>query len=266
MKALLIRPTYFKAQGRDNPYVNPRGDTSHAMEEHDAIAEALTDPVVAVVRAPIPDMVFVSDSGIKLVGLPNIILLSNMKYKARRKEQPFHLQIFKELGFRTISFPGVFEGQSELKFFHKGAFAVHGYGFRSTRASTEVMQHVLTDVYQKYKVRPPVVVPIRLVNPLFYHLDIAMLKYSETSCIVHRRAFAEEDIERLRQVCTVHVIDVSDTFCLNAVVDGGRLLTRAVSPQIKRLLENITSFQVVPLSTHSFEQAGGSVRCTIFEL
>jgi N-dimethylarginine dimethylaminohydrolase len=267
MKTLLIRPTDFKAQGRDNLYVNPLGDTSQAVEEHEAIATALTDPVVAVVRAPLPDMVFVSDSGITLVGLPQVILLSRMKYKGRREEQPFHLQIFKKLGFRTIPFPkGVFEGQSELKFFRKGAFAVHGYGFRSTRASTEVMQQVLIDIYQKYKIRPPVVVPIRLIHPLFYHLDIAMLKYSETECIVHRRAFTEKDIERLRHVCTVHVIDVSDTLCLNAVVDGGRLLTRAVSPQIKRTLEKITGYRVVPLSTHSFEQAGGSVRCTVFEL
>lgn len=142
MKTLLIRPTDFKAQGHDNPHVNPRGDTSHAMEEHEAITAALTDPVVAVVHAPLPDMVFVSDSGVKLVGLP-VILLSRMKYKARREEQPYHLQIFKKLGFRTIHFPkGVFEGQSELKFFHKGTIAVHGYGFRSTRASTEVMQQV----------------------------------------------------------------------------------------------------------------------------
>jgi N-dimethylarginine dimethylaminohydrolase len=266
MKTLLIRPTDFRAQGHDNHYVNPRGDTSHAMEEHDAIAAALTDPVVAVVRAPLPDMVFVSDSGIKLVGLPKVILLSRMKYSARRKEQPYHVQIFKKLGFRMVPFPGVFEGQSELKFFHTGAFAVHGYGFRSSRASTEVMQQVLTDVYQKYKKRPPVVVPVRLVDPLFYHLDIAMLKYSETACIVHRRAFTEEGLEQLRQVCTVHVIDVADPLCLNAVVDGGRLLTRAVSPKIKRMLEKITGYRVVPLSAHSFEQAGGSVRCTIFEL
>jgi N-dimethylarginine dimethylaminohydrolase len=266
MKTLLIRPTDFKAQGHDNPYVNPRGDTSHAMEEHEAITAALTDPVVAVVHAPLPDMVFVSDSGVKLVGLP-VILLSRMKYKGRREEQPYHLQIFKKLGFRTIHFPkGVFEGQSEIKFFHKGTVAVHGYGFRSTRASTEVMQQVLNDTYRKYQARPPTVVPIRLVNPLFYHLDIAMLKYNDTSCIVHRRAFTKEDLERLRQVCTVHVIDVADTFCLNAVVDGGRLLTRAVSPQIKKMLEQITGYRVVPLSAHSFEQAGGSVRCTVFEL
>jgi len=267
MTTLLIRPTDFKAQGYDNPHVNPRGYTSHAMEEHEAIVDALTDPVVVVVHAPLPDMVFVSDSGVKLPGLPKVILLSKMKYKDRRKEQPFHLQIFKKLGFRTIPFPkGVFEGQSELKFFHKGTLAVHGYGFRSTRVSTVVMQQVLTEVYQNYKVRPPLVVPIRLIDPLFYHLDVAMLKYSDTSCIVHRRAFSEEDLERLRQVCTTHVIDVADTFCLNAVVDGGRLLTRAVSPQIKRLLEKITGYQVVPLSAHSFEQAGGSVRCTVFEL
>jgi len=237
------------------------------MEEHDAIVTVLTDPVVAVVHTPLPDMVFVSDSGIKLVGLPKVILLSRMKFSARRKEQPYHVQIFKKLGFRMVPFPkGVFEGQSELKFFHNGAFAVHGYGFRSSRASTETMQQVLTDIYQKYNKPPPVVVPIRLVDPLFYHLDLAMLKYNETSCIVQRRAFTEESVEQLRQVCTVHVIDVPDTLCLNAVVNSGRLLTRAVSHPIKRLLEKITGYPVVPLSAHSFEQAGGSVRCTIFEL
>jgi len=262
----MIRPKSFRATGRDNAHVNLHGDTSHAIEEHEAIAAALTTPVVFLTTSALPDLVFVSDSGVKLVGLPNVILLSRMKHKNRRKEQPYHLQIFKELGYRTIPFPGVFEGQSEMKFFHRGTVAVHGYGFRSSRASAERMQPVLNDIYQKYKKRPPAVLSIRLVDPLFYHLDIAMLKYGETACIVHRRAFAEEDVERLRQVCTVHVIDVADPFCLNAYVDGGRLLTRAVSPQIKRTLEKITGYPVVPLSAHSFEQAGGSVRCTLFEL
>lgn len=267
MTTLMILPTSFKAQGRDNPYVNAAGDTSRAMEEHEAIAAALTAPILAHVDASLPDGVFVSDSGVRLERLPKVVLLSRMKYKQRRKEQPYHVKIFKDLGYATIPFPkGVFEGQSELKFFHRGQVLVHGYGFRSTRASTEVMQQVLDDVYGAYRVLPPQVVPIRLADPLFYHLDIAMLKYDDTSCIVHKRAFSRDDLERLRRVCTVHVIDVEDTFCLNAFIDGGRLITHAVTPQVKHLLERITKYPVVPLSTHSFEQAGGSVRCTIFEL
>jgi N-dimethylarginine dimethylaminohydrolase len=262
---LLIEPTSFRARGHDNPYVTP-GDTSLAPDQHEAICQAVSC-IVARVPADLQDGVFASDAGVKLVGLPKVVLLSRMKYKHRRLEQAAHRVIFQDLGYTTVPFPsGVFEGQSEMKYFLNGTVVVHGFGFRSTLASSHVLHRTLQTIYGRFGAPCPTFVRLPILTPLFYHLDLAMLKIDEHSCIVHKSAFSAETVRLLRTFLTVHVIETDDMFCLNAVVDGTRLLTRLVSPRVKHMLERITNLTVVPFDVSSLEMAGGSVACTMFRL
>lgn len=263
--SLVIQPTAFKVKGHDNPFVNVHGDTSHAWDDHEGIVKALDAPVVVRVDAPLQDIVFAANAGVRLVGLPKVVLLSKMKYKHRRLETPYFRKIFKELGYTTFDFPThVFEGQAEMKYFYKGSLVIHGYGFRSTRGTP--LKQVMQRIYAKYRVACPEVISVELVDPYMYHLDIAMLGFSDTACIVHKRAFSESTLRYLKTLLTVHVIDVDDMFCLNAVVQGTRLLVHKVTPPIQRLLAKITNLTVVSLNASSFENAGGSIRCTVMDI
>jgi hypothetical protein len=50
-----------------------------------------------------------------------------------------------------------------------------------------------------------------------------MLEFHDDSCIIHKSAFSEESIQKMRDFLgqdKVHVIDTYDNMCLNAVVDG----------------------------------------------
>ena len=96
-----------------------------------------------------------------------------------------------------------------------------------------------------------------------------MLEFNDRTCIVHKKAFSARSIARLKTFLgpeNVHVIDVKDTFCLNAVVDGHHLITHKLTPDVKRLLEGITYRSVKMIDTHEFEQSGGSVRCMTLDI
>ena len=115
--------------------------------------------------------------------------------------------------------------------------------------------------------------PELLVIPLksadYYHLDVAMLEFDDTKCIVHRRAFSAESIKKLQKFLgaeNVFVIDTDDSFCLNAVVDGDTLVTHSLAKPLKKELETITGRTIRMVDTSEFEKSGGSVRCMTLDI
>ena len=86
---------------------------------------------------------------------------------------------------------------------------------------------------------------------------------------MHKRAFSEASIARLKKFLgseNVFVIDVKDTFCLNAIVDGSKLITHKLTADVKQKLEQITQRSIKMIDTHEFEQSGGSVRCMALDI
>ena len=100
----------------------------------------------------------------------------------------------------------------------------------------------------------------------YYHLDLAMLEFNDDSCIIHKGAFSPTSIKKLRDVLKVHVLDTSDPFCLNSVVQEDTLLTPVVSDDVKRYLEDVTGRDVIQNDTSIFNKSGGSVRCMILDI
>ena len=64
----------------------------------------------------------------------------------------------------------------------------------------------------------------------------------------------------------VAVIDTTDTFCLNAVVDGKNLIVHEVSAKDKKFLEDTTGLRVKEIDVSEFEKSGGSVRCMVLDI
>jgi len=281
MYHICIRPTTFAIfhwQKGQNPYVNPHADFTQeeVLEPHRKLEELLSNVKSYTVHPPVglklPDIVFTANAGLSLPGLPvSVMVLPSMKYKQRQDELPFIRSICRDLMIRTVSLPSsvVFEGQAEAKWFHGGSLLVCGYGCRGSKAGFVALERILTRIYQSYG-RP---VPRLLVLPFescnYYHLDVAMMEFDDRACIVHRAAFSPASLDLLRSALgpsNVHVLDTKDSFCLNAIVDGPRLLTHKVSPAIRDKLESITGRSVVQIDTTPFEESGGSVRCMVLDV
>jgi len=261
-------------QDKQNPYIDIH-HTVHSREvakEHRTLTKQFAGKVVVytIDARDLPDLVFVANGGLCLPRLPeSCVLLPNMKYAQRKRELPYLTRMFHELGCKTIPFHGPpFEGQAELKWFQGGKLAIGGYGHRSTKHSFTVLKKILDRVYTSYGVEPPKILVVPLESADYYHLDVAMLEIGN-QCIVHKRAFSEKSIEKMRNFLgdLVHVIDTPDSFCLNSIVDGKNLITHKITdPNAKKALESITGLTVREVDTREFEKSGGSVRCMTMDL
>ena len=250
MQRLSIKPTtfnVFKFQDSQNPYIDSKSgiDMKKVVKQHTALEKVFSGSPVYEVKTDeiLPDLVFVANGGLCFPGIPKTILLPSMKYAQRRAELPYLIEIYKDMGLTMIpplTFP--FEGQAELKWFPAKAKAIGAYGFRSTKKSFEMLETLMAKLYKRHGLEPPELLVVPLESADYYHLDVAMLEF-DNQCIVHKRAFSDASIKKMRKFLgteAVHVIDVKDSFCLNAVLDGDRLITHTLDSPTKKLLEKIT--------------------------
>jgi len=282
MYHITVRPDTFKISSKlvdQNPYtdLDDKPNTKAAQKQHKTLTQHLTNNANYVINSPatvnIPDMTFIASAGLSLPNLPEpVVILPWMKYPQRRKELPYIKDIFNELRVKTVEFPGSskapFEGVSEAKWFDNGNLLVMGYGFRSTKETTQIMRKLLSEIYQAYGLAPPKVLAFPLQSFSYYHLDVAMLELQPLTCIIHTKAIRQKDVQRLQaEAINVHLIDTDDAFCLNSIVDGPNLLTHTLNnPELKTYLEDLSGKIVVELDTSEFEKAGGSVRCLVFDM
>lgn len=264
-------------QKGQNPYINITFDAAHnktmiATQYHRVLAafhKILLGPLPPH-HVHLPDIVFVANGGLSLprLGRP-LVVLPNMKYPQRQAELLSLREMFRILGIPTVDYPGrePFEGQAELKWFHGGRKCIGGYGHRATRAAFDELAAFFREVYGE---DAPDMLVVKLVSPNFYHLDVAMFEHDDSKCMVHRGAFSAANIKKIEQFLgaeNVCVIDTEDHFCLNAVVDGDRVITHHMTdPAIKPLMEERTGRTVYQCATTEFEKSGGSVRCMTFDL
>ena len=267
-------------QHGQNPYINigyhAEDNEGKIRSQHQHVVEAYDHTPVVLGTIPprhchLPDIVFLANGGLSLPRLRNpLILMPNMKYQQRRDELPYLKRMYHRMGLKTVDYPGYepFEGQAELKWFHGGRRAICGYGFRATKKSFEELDRFFERLYGKDK--KPELLVIRLISPDYYHLDVAMLEFDDAKCVIHRHAVTPASLRRIQRFLgdqNVTVLDTSDSFCLNAVVDGPNLLTHKMrDPKVRPLLERITGRRVKEINTSEFEKSGGSVRCMTLDV
>jgi N-dimethylarginine dimethylaminohydrolase len=136
-----------------------------------------------------------------------------------------------------------------------------------SKDSVKILRKLIQDVYGSYGIIPPIVVGIHLQSYRFFHLDKALLETGPLTCIIQGGAFRQKDIERLKKLIKLTIINSDDPFCLNSVIDGETLLTHKLNnEQLKTFLEKETGKTVIELDTSEYEKSGGSVRSLVFDL
>lgn len=282
MIRVFIDPSTFEIlpmQHGQNPYIdityraNENSRMIQSQHEHAVAAFTATPGIVGQLpkkTCHLPDIVFMANAGLSLprLGRP-LLLLPNMKYPQRKAELPYLKRIYHDIQLPYLPYPGKepFEGQAELKWFDGGRKAICGYGHRSTKKTFEELDRFFERIYGVDK---PELLVIKLVSADYYHLDVAMFEYDDTKCIIHRRAVSPASIRKIQAFLGhdhVTVLDTTDSFCLNAVVDGPHMITHKLrDPSLKPLFERLTGRTVKEVNTSEFEKSGGSVRCMTLDI
>jgi N-dimethylarginine dimethylaminohydrolase len=262
-------------QEGENPFLNVKEKPilPLAKHQHAAFRKHLQNEIYFEVTTNehIPDFVFFASGGLSLPRLPEpVVILPSMKYKLRQQELPYDKAIFDRLKIKTYELPKgvVFEGKAEVAWFRGGTVLLHGYGYRSTRESVFALQRLLAKIYKSYGVTPPRCISLREKSPRAYHLDMALLAYSDTECCIKAGIFDSHQVNLLRTVLDkVTVLQSSDPFVMNGIVfDTKILVSKLQDPGLKRTLESITGKKVVEVDVSEFQKSGGSVACLVLPI
>lgn len=256
-RVLLCRPAYFEVDYVINPHMKPHSvKPAMALKQWEKLVQTLESievKVEVIEQQPgVPDMVFATDQGIVRNGA---VLLANFRYSQRQKERVYYREWFRDHGFRLRALSNIFpfEGGDTL-FFNDLLFV--GTGFRASVSSCE-------ELSLKLEVD---VMPLRLVDPYFYHLDMAFLPISADTAFYYPPAFSKSSRNLLKRlVPNLYELteESANAYAANSFVSGADIVMGTGTPKefqddLKKL--GLTIYEV---DMGEFKKAGGGVHCLI---
>jgi N-dimethylarginine dimethylaminohydrolase len=256
-RVLLCRPTHFTVDYVINPHMQPYSvNTKKALTQWEGLVKTLgsIDVNVDVIEQEkdVPDMVFATDQGIVRDGT---ILLANFRYRQRQRERVYYREWFRNHGFKLRALSNIFpfEGGDTL---FLGDMLMVGTGFRASVASCE-------ELAQKLEID---VIPLRLVDPFFYHLDMAFLPIDAETAFYYPPAFSKNSQNLLKRLIpNLYELTKADTenYSANSFVSGKHIVIAAgLSKELNAKLESL-GLTVHPVDLSEFKKAGGGIHCLI---
>ena len=256
-RVLLCRPTHFTVEYVINPHMQPYAvDSAKALTQWRKLTDILRSLKIKVEvidqKPDVPDMVFATDQGIVRDGA---ILLANFRYKQRQPERIYYRQWFREHGFRLRALSGIspFEGGDTL---FCGDMLFVGTGFRASVASCE-------ELAQKLEID---VIPLRLVDPYFYHLDMGFLPINADTAFYYPPAFSKNSQNLLKRLIP-NLHELSHTavkaYAANSFVSGRDIIISAGTPQPFRDELAKLGMAIHEVDVSEFKKAGGGIHCLI---
>lgn len=225
---------------------------------HGALAQIaevkLVDP-----QSGSPDMVFTANAGLVHKG---VVALSSFLHPERQGEEPHFRKWFDDSGFSVCEMPRStpFEGEGDALFEVDGSCLWAGHGIRTR----ELSHRRLSETWNVD------VIPLRLVDPRFYHLDTCFCPLFGGYAMYFPSAF---DADSLAQIETRYPeqkrVRVSDAdalrFACNAVNVGRTIVLNEISGSLRDRLQSL-GFRVVEVRLTEFLKAGGAAKCLALRL
>lgn len=203
-------------------------------------------------KKTLPDMVFATDQGIVQ---DKTVLLANFRYPQRQKERLHYRDWFRNHGFRLRALSNVFPFEGGDALFFDDMLLV-GTGFRASVASCEELAKKL-DID---------VMPLRLVDPAFYHLDMCFLPVTNQTAFYYPPAFSENSRNLLKRlVPNLHTLSSQEAnaYAANSFVSGKNILVQAGIPKSFHARLKKLDFRVIEVDVGEFNKAGGGIHCLI---
>lgn len=258
---LLCPPTYFSVNYKINPWMDPSVPVVQnlVINQWRAMLDVYEDfdlPINIILPASdLPDMVFAANG---FFSIDKKAVVSRYRYKERQGETEHYLSWLKNHGFEVIDpAPIVYEGQGDTLLVED--LILQGYGFRSDKESIKVLSEAFPN---------KTVVPLRLADERFYHLDTCCFPINRKLIYYYEKAFDQNSIDAIKKLFE-QAVAVSDeeafSFALNSVALDHCAITNV---RAKRFNDRLSSFgvKVVPLDMSEFMKSGGAVKCLTNEL
>jgi N-dimethylarginine dimethylaminohydrolase len=261
----MCRPEYFVVYYAINPWMDTSApvDTELAVKQWEILRETLVRLGHTVhLLSPqdrLPDMVFAANGAFTVDG---VAYGASFRYPQRTPEADAHRAFYEGSPgqWRFVAPAHTNEGEGDLAYLPaaRGGLVLAGYGYRTEPAAHAEAQEALG--------RP--VVSLRLVDPRFYHLDVALAALDDENVAYYPGAFSPPSQRVLRQLFPDAVVaDEADAlaFGLNLVSDGRHVVLNADATALAAKL-SAAGYLPVPVELSELKKGGGSVKCCVAEL
>jgi N-dimethylarginine dimethylaminohydrolase len=260
-KILMCPADFFGIEYEINAWMHEENQVNHAVAQdqwrklHDIYTNQLGwDVQLATPVKHLPDMVFATDCCLMIDGK---VLLSNFRYPERQPESAHFKEWFEQHGITQIhQATHKFEGGGDNLLCGNKILA--GHGFRSDpEAAKEIEDYFGLEV-----------VPLKIIDPYFYHLDTSLAVLSDDTVAFYPGAIDEASQARLRAAIPNVIeatLEEAKGFGLNAVSDGHTVIT---SNESESLLQKYRDAGLETIGTPilEFRKSGGGVKCMTLEL
>jgi N-dimethylarginine dimethylaminohydrolase len=256
-------PEQFAVEYAINPWmdVSMPVDRELALKQWEGLRETLAglghDVDVLAPEAGLPDMVFAANGAFVVDGG---VYGARFRYPQRSAEAAAHRRYYERAGWRYVAPTETNEGEGDFAYLPDayGGTILAGYGFRTAVTAHAEAQEALG--------RP--VLSLRLVDPRFYHLDVALAPIDDANIAYYPGAFADSSQRILRQLFPAAVLaDEADAlaFGLNLVGDGHHVVVNSQASAMAAKLR-AAGYAPVPVELTELKKGGGSVKCCVAEL
>lgn len=206
------------------------------------------------------DMVFAANAAAAFLstdGKSPGVIMSRMATTSRYDESVHYEQFFRELGYDVLHLPEglTFEGGADA-IWHPGRRLIWGgYGLRTDRATHDAISAML-DVP---------VIPIRLDDEAFYHLDTCLCTLDERTALICPAALRPEDMAMIHRLFE-RIIEVPEAegrerlACNAHCPDGRHVLLQKGCPHTTQRLRD-AGFEPIEIDIGEFLKAGAAVYC-----
>jgi len=258
-------PRFYRVAYVINPWMEGnigRTDGAVATQQWERLRAELARRAAIEYAEPaegLPDMPFTANAGLVHDGT---FIPARFRFPQRQPEVPRLTSWFGERGYRVVSLPsgGTFEGEGDALFQPGVPLLWGGYGVRTSLQAHRDLSELL-DIE---------VIPLRLVDERFYHLDTCFCPLPGGRVVYYPDAFDHDSLETIRvrvpaeQRCEVDATDALHFAC-NAVVVGDAYVTNFASPALQERLAG-WGFQTVVCPLTEFILAGGAAKCLVLQL
>jgi N-dimethylarginine dimethylaminohydrolase len=256
-------PDYFVVEYATNPWmdVSRPVDRELALKQWERLRETLVGlgHIVHVLpsQAGLPDMVYAANGAFIVDG---VVYGARFTHPPRTGDAAVHRRFYTDAGWRFVAPSETTEGEGDFAYLPGayGGLILAGHGFRTEATAHAEAQEALG--------RPTV--SLRLVDPRFYHLDVALAALDEANVVYYPGAFSLSSQRVLRQLFPAAVLaDEIDAlaFGLNLVSDGRNVV---LNSEASGLASKLAAAGYLPVTVEMSElkKGGGSVKCCVAEL
>ncbi len=258
-------PRFYGVNYVINPWMEGnigRVNAELAARQWEGLREALVSRANIQFADPVeglPDMPFTANAGLVL---GDIAIPARFRFPQRQPESRHFAQWFRERGLRVIEIhgQGTFEGEGDALFQPGQALLWGGYGVRTSLLAHREIAGILNVE----------VLPLRLVDERFYHLDTCFCPLREGRVIYYPGAFDKESLELIQsRVGENQRFEVTSEdalqFACNAIATGKSFITNYASQGLRAKLSE-WGYEVLACPLGEFIMAGGSAKCLVLRL